>query len=366
MNRSTNLHRGASLLLTLSIVLGLLTAPLMTGSSALAQTTRIIFLHHSCGQNLINQGGVREGLTARGYEFWDHGYNEEGLRRADGSYTGSNFNVPGDNTDPDGFAAIFAQPLHDPPDNAFSHLMQYDVIAFKSCFPVSNIGDDGQLNEYKSYYRSIRDRMDQYPNKLFVIVTQPPQVPGSSSPDEAHRARAWTQWLQSGEYLGGRSNVVVFDFFGYLAGADDFLRPEYRVDDYDAHPNERANRAIGPLFVDFIDQAIRSFHAAGPRPTTVAPTQPPAPTTPVARTPVPAAGLLEDFESGVESWSANMDGEGSTVERSADTQTPHGGSVSMRIRYNIVAGGWGGCDRSYDSHQNWSSSTGISLWLRSD
>jgi hypothetical protein len=41
-------------------------------------------LHHSCGHNLIEQGGVREGLTALGYEFYDHGYNEHGLRLADG------------------------------------------------------------------------------------------------------------------------------------------------------------------------------------------------------------------------------------------------------------------------------------------
>jgi hypothetical protein len=121
---------------------------------------------------------VREAFTALGadtghpYEFYDHGYNGDGLRLADGSHTGTNFDVPGDNTDPDGFAEIFAQPLHDPPDNTFSHLMQYDVIAFKSCFPTSNIADDYQLDEYKSYYLAIRDRMDQYPDKIFVIVTQ--------------------------------------------------------------------------------------------------------------------------------------------------------------------------------------------------
>jgi len=372
MNHPTDLRRGASKLLTLGVLLGLLAA-LVAGGPARAQTpTRIIFLHHSCGENLINQGGVREGLTARGHEFWDHGYNGEGLRRADGSYTGSNFDVPGDNTDPDGFAAIFSQPLHDPPDNTFSHLMQYDVIAFKSCFPTSNIGDDEQLNQYKSYYRTIRDRIDQYPSKLFIIVTQPPQVPGASTPDEARRARAWTRWLQSNEYLAGHPNVVVFDFFGYLAGPDDFLRPEYRESNEDAHPNERANRAIGPIFVDFIDQAIRGFQGGGPRPTqapaqpTIAPTQPTVPATPATHSPPAAAGLIEDFESGVDRWSANMDGDGSSVTRDADNSTAHSGSASMRIRYQVVAGGWGGCDRAFDAPQNWTSGAGLSLWLRAD
>jgi hypothetical protein len=37
------------------------------------------------------------------------------------------------------------------------------------------------------------------------------------------------------------------------------LRADYQVDEDDAHPNELANRTIGPLFADFIDQAVRSY-----------------------------------------------------------------------------------------------------------
>jgi hypothetical protein len=223
------------------------------------QPVRIIWLHHSCGEGLIEQGGVREGLSALGYEFYDHGYNDEGLRLADGSYSGRSFDVPDDNTDPDGLAAIFSQPLHNPPDNTFSYFMQYDVIAFKSCYPVSNIGSDEQLAEYQAYYLTIRARMAQYPDKLFVVVTQPPQVPGSSDRDEARRARALADWLNSGQFLGGQPNIVTFDFFGYLAGDDGFLWPEYRVDNDDAHPNEQANREIGPRFVEFVHQSIQQF-----------------------------------------------------------------------------------------------------------
>jgi hypothetical protein len=224
-----------------------------------SQDKRIIFLHHSCGSNLIDQGGVREGLAARGYQFYDHGYNDEGLRLPDGSSAGANFAVPDDNTDPNGLAAVFGQPLHDTPDNTFSYLMQYDVIMVKSCYPTSNIGSDDQLNEFKSYYLTMRNRMDQYPDKPFIIVTQPPQVPNSSDPGEGIRARALADWLKSDEFLAGHPNVFVFDFFDNLAGADNFLRPDYRVDENDGHPNERANRTIGPIFVDFIDETIRGL-----------------------------------------------------------------------------------------------------------
>jgi hypothetical protein len=221
---------------------------------------RIILLHHSVGANLIAQGGVRERLTELGYEFYDHGYNDDGLVLADGTSSGRNFDVPDDNTDPDGLAAIFAQPLHDPPDNTFSHLMQYDVIAFKSCFPTSNIQSDEQLADYRSYYLSIRDRMDQYPNKIFIVVTEPPEVPNDTDSEAAARARAFTDWLASDEYLRGHANVFTFNFFDLLADpSDNMLRAEYRTDD--AHPNEEANQTIAPLFADFVDQAVTAYAA---------------------------------------------------------------------------------------------------------
>jgi len=223
---------------------------------------RVIFLHHSVGASLIEEGGVRERLTDLGYEFYDHGYNDDGLVLADGTWTGSNFDVPDDNTDPDGFADIFAQPLHDPPDNTFSHLMQYDIIAFKSCYPVSDIQSDEQLDEYKSYYLSIRNRMDQYPDRIFVVVTPPPQVPAYTDAETAARARAFADWLGSDEYLSGHPNVFTFDFFDLLADPSaNMLRVDYQADEDDAHPNELANRTIGPLFADFIDEAIRTYTA---------------------------------------------------------------------------------------------------------
>jgi hypothetical protein len=222
----------------------------------------VILLHHSTGANLIQQGGVRERLTDLGYEFYDHGYNEDGLVLADGTWTGTNFDVPDDNTDPDGLAAIFAQPLHDPPDNTFSHLMEYDVIAFKSCFPTSNIQSDEQLAGYKSYYLSIRDRMDEYPNKIFIVITPPPEIPNDTDSAAAARARAWASWLASDEYLSGHANVFTFNFFNLLADpSDNMLRAEYRTDEWDAHPNELANQTIGPLFADFVDQAVTTYAA---------------------------------------------------------------------------------------------------------
>jgi hypothetical protein len=92
------------------------------------------------------------------------------------------------------------------------------------------------------------------------------EVPPSVEPAAA-RVRAFADWLASDEYLSGHSNVFTFDLFDLLADpATNMLRPEYQADKYDAHPNETANRAVGLLFVSFIDRAVETYVAMSPTP----------------------------------------------------------------------------------------------------
>ena len=228
--------------------------------------TNVIFLHHSTGRNLINQGGVRQRLTAAGFQFWDHDYNWEGLTRPDGTRTSYSYGIPDDNTDPDGLARLFAQHVYPWPLNAFSGLMQHEVIAFKSCFPASNIASEEQLEQYKAWYRGMREVMDRYPDHIFIAMTPPPLNPAATDAETAARARAFANWLKSDEFLAGHPNVFTFDFFDLLAEGDpsapDFnmLRAEYREGE-DSHPNELANQTVGPLFADFIVEAVQTYRA---------------------------------------------------------------------------------------------------------
>jgi hypothetical protein len=337
---------------------------------------RIIWLHHSVGFGIIDGGGVREGLSSLGYEFYDHGYNDDGLRLADGSATGTNFDVPGDNTDPDGFAEIFSQPVHDPPDNTLSQLMQYDVILIKSCFPTSNIWDDSQLEADKGYYRTIATQMDKYPDKLLILVTHPPQVPNSTDSDEARRARALNDWLLSDEFQSGHANLFVFDLFGRLAGGDNLLRPEYRFDNDDAHPNDTANAAVGPELVAFVDQAVRSTWGDAPPPSSSSgngqPAEQPAeqpveePVEQPAAAGLIATGVIDDFEAGAEAWHADTGSPDTVIECNADSEFTHGGGASLRIHYEIAPDDYFSCGHSADTLQDWSDATGISLWIMTD
>jgi len=236
--------------------------------------TNLIFLHHSTGHNLIAQGDVRPLFTQKGYLFWDHDYNTIGLTRPDGTRTQTSYDIPeitpgvrgGGNTDPEGLAVLFAQPVHDPPDNAFSRLLQHEVLLFKSCFPNSAIKSDESLEQHKAWYLEMRDVVDQHPDRVFIFLTTPPLHPEKTTPEDAARARALVNWLQSDEFLAGHSNLFVFDFFDLLADPEtNTLRTKYQrdPDSTDSHPNELANQTIGPPFVDFVDEAVQTYRANG-------------------------------------------------------------------------------------------------------
>lgn len=232
--------------------------------------TNIIFLHHSTGQALITEGNVRPLLTELGYQFWDHGFNHTGLVRPDGTPTGAHYRIPGSlgrgNTDVDGLAELFSQPVTNPPSNAFSRLLQHEVIIFKSCFPNSAIKSDAMYEQFQTWYLEIRDVVDQHPDHVFILVTTPPLHPLATNPDEAGRARSMANWLTSDEYLKGHPNLFVFDFFDLLADPEtNMLSARYQLapDEPNSHPNRLANETIGPLFVEFIDEAVQTYKHSG-------------------------------------------------------------------------------------------------------
>ncbi len=227
--------------------------------------TSVIFLHHSVGQALIAEGDVRRLFAERGYQFWDHGYNYQGLMRSDGTPARASYRIPGGlgrgNTDVGGLAELFAQPVTDPPANAFSRLLQHEVIIFKSCFPNSAIESEAMRAQFQAWYLEIRDAVDQHPDRVFILVTTPPLHPLATNPEDAARARAMADWLRSDEYLAGHPNLFVFGFFDLLADPEtDVLSGRYQISPErpDSHPNRLANETIGPLFVEFVDGVVVS------------------------------------------------------------------------------------------------------------
>ncbi len=225
-------------------------------------TVPVLFVHHSVGRYLLEQGDVRAELDLRGREagvvvrLWDHDYNAIGLIDPDGQPTGRNYGIPEDNTDPDGWAAVWtrASACRD------SLLSRYRIVAFKSCFTAAAIGSDAELAADKDDYRAMAQEFDQHPDRTFVVITPPPRHRLATDADDAARARALADWLGSADFLAGHPNVVVFDLFDRLAAPDDgspganMLRYAFERDhdDGDSHPNTLANQTVGPEFAGFL------------------------------------------------------------------------------------------------------------------
>ena len=247
-------------------------------SSAEAAGNRLFFLHHSTGRNLVNQGGLRDQLAtlkaADGTSFtlWDHDYNYVGLTNAAGNLVSWTYEIPNDNTDPDGLHRLWTTP------NAArdSILANHDVIAFKSCFfPAADITSHDQVDQYKAWYLEIRDELDRHPDKVFLVMSFPPRHRLGTYAQQAAWGREFADWLGSPEFLAGHPNIRYFDIFDQFAEPDDgsptanMLRYEYELTHEvpDSHPNRLGNETVGPIFVAALVAAAQGGGlAAAPAP----------------------------------------------------------------------------------------------------
>ncbi len=238
---------------------------------------KLVFIHHSTGANLIRQGKIREILSDNNpdIEFWDHSYNllpfwqitakiipfRTGLCDQNGNLTGTDYNIQIANTDPQGYADLFSQEIHIPADNSFGEIINnFDIIMFKSCFPVTEIKTQEQLDHYKKCYLIIREKIDKLPEKLFILFTPPPLRSEMTKKDYAYRAREFSDWMKSEEYLGRRKNMAVFDFFDILADQDNVLARNFcSFLFFDSHPNKLANVTAGKELVKFISENASKF-----------------------------------------------------------------------------------------------------------
>ncbi|MFB3788249.1 MAG: hypothetical protein ACE15F_17965 [bacterium] len=265
----------------------------------------LVFIHHSCGKNWLRQG-LRSALFAKPYIRRIKEIEYGSVLTPDPGRPDSLGPVPGGRTNMNHWLFWFNDyldgVLHYPnPDG------KNRIILFKSCFPISNIEDEGDgpgdpfsvrqiLANYQSIYRNAMDPAGEYsfsnysykplekifagnPDILFIAVTAPPRhyAPMEGTNDEeARRARRFNQWLKT-EWLEsyhqtrpGLRNVAVFDWFDCLAYPDDHsthpnrLRSEYGGEAGDSHPHRTANHQTAGIFSDFLDAILSEwtgFHA---------------------------------------------------------------------------------------------------------
>lgn len=228
--------------------------------------SKILFIHHSTGGNLIREGNLRSEIHKLNsdLEFWDHSYNlypifskalahsthHRGLTDKHGNLTYTDYNIVLSNNSPREYAEIFSR---SPNDKTLTKIFEYDVIAFKNCYPTTMITSVEQFDQDISFYKEIKNSVKRFKTKKFILVTPPPLRRELTTIENAKRAKKLVDWLLSKEFLSDTQNLFVFDFFNLLADENGFLKKEYcRLFPRDSHPNKKANMTIAPLFAEYL------------------------------------------------------------------------------------------------------------------
>lgn len=214
-----------------------------------ASPVKLVFIHHSSGENWLSddRGGLGLALRAAHYFVSDTNYGWGPADEDAGS------DAIGDHTDLGHWYNWFVGPHHDTYLAAllaeseqhaeYSRLADDPggvnrIVMFKSCFPNSNLGgepDDapttgdnplrGQdssseamtVANAKGIYNDLLGTFSAHPETLFIAVTAPPLMASDTDPARAANARAFNTWLVT-RWLAGYSgsNVAVIDFYNVL------------------------------------------------------------------------------------------------------------------------------------------------------
>ena len=230
----------------------------LTDVSEKELTYRLVFLHHSVGKGILEEGKLKDSLIKMGIAVKSLTYGD-----SIGNLTDVHNWLPKFRKQMD---AILKFKNH--PNVYYTDERRNDIIMFKSCFPNSDIGSDGSkpgnplsrnrtLENYKEVFIGLGKEISKYPSKLFIYLTFPPLVPMETTPENAARARSFNDWLIN-SYLPdyyknyGVENFVIYDLFGVLSDEDNFLKSEYRRDNpRDSHPNKKAYQVITQDFMAF-------------------------------------------------------------------------------------------------------------------
>ncbi len=309
---------------------------------------KLIFIHHSTGENWLEDDHGQLGITLRDNNYFvsdtNYGWGPDSI---------------GDNTDIGHWWTWFVGPNRDrytaalyaeSHQNSWYSRLSTDpggpnsIIMFKSCFPNSHLGgspDDppatghnplrGQdvgsehmtVANAKGIYNDILAYFATRQDKLFIVITAPPLVANSTDAAGAANARAFSDWLVH-DWLDGypHANVAVFDFYnvltsnggnphtndlGWAAGnhhrwwngaiqhthpvSNDFVA--YGSDAWDSHPTAAGDRKASAEFVQLLNVSYHRFAGTEPpmaTPTstsTTAPTRTPSPSPSASRTRIP-------------------------------------------------------------------------------
>ena len=225
----------------------------------MSASAKVIFLHHSTG-NCIWNGGVPEWFEKyNAANGTDYQITEQAFPKAE-PYGWNNY--------PYDYWNIWVKNAGDEPTLGEPPLeiltKEHDVIVFKHCFPVSNVGEDDTpdinslqmtLANYKLKYEEMKKKLRSFTDTKFIVWTGAALIEAATSKENAKRAVAFFNWVKN-EWDEPGDNIFVWDFFEIQTDGGLFFKEEYAAAPGDAHPSEEFSRNTAPLFSQRIVDVI--------------------------------------------------------------------------------------------------------------
>jgi len=247
---------------------------------------RILFLHHSTGQNIWNGkrstllskiiGKVSPGLSYKFYkkaalpvlfEEYNKKHNTKYIINESAfpkktpygwrNYPYDYYNIWVKNAGNDFFK-------EEPTLEVLTK--QYQVIVFKHCFPVSNIHPDKDtadidsdyksLANYKLQYLALTDKLLQFSDTKFIVFTGAARVKSEIAEEDAKRAREFFTWVAE-EWNQPDDNIFIWDFYNLQTEGGIYFDDEKANRSNNSHPNEKfsafASRLLFQRIIDVIN-----------------------------------------------------------------------------------------------------------------
>jgi hypothetical protein len=211
---------------------------------------KIIFLHHSTG-GVIWGGGVANWFTtyntahSTAYQITERAYP------ASSPYGWNNY--------PYDYWNIWVNHagnqayLNEPTLEMLTD--DYDVIVWKHCYPVSDVGPDTgspsvsssskTLENYKLQYAALKTKMRSFPNTRFIVWTGAARIQSETNLANATRAQEFSTWVKDTWDEPG-DNIFVWDFRQLETEGGLYLLSKYSAGD--SHPNSTLANMIAPWF----------------------------------------------------------------------------------------------------------------------
>ncbi len=363
---------------------------------------KLIFIHHSTGENWLTDGYGNLGRTLDQNNYFvsdtNYGWGPDAI--------GDRTDIPNwvewfsNSSTPTYMEALlneteqhssYTRSLSDPGG-------ENQVIMFKSCFPNSAL--EGNPNDPPGTYEELTVSGAKYvyntilryfatrPDKLFIVITAPPL----SDPSLADNARAFNNWLVN-DWLRENNytlqNVAVFDFYNILTDNNAHHRivgdqVEHVLGSRntlvypsgDDHPSQKGSQKATEEFIPMLNYFYARWQGSNPpseapEAPRVQPTSRPADQPEVQPGTTIISGVIDNFEG---QPPAESDGWEGYYQDNADTEmtcqsasgTAHSGAAALQFQFDVENNTWATCGFYFSTTQNWSAGQGIAFFMHAD